>query len=166
MDVRKNPNFCQPCSGLCAAKQIAAAVPFCGQTDFWAATARRTAGTIFGEKAALCFAMFYGKRSRQLKPRAIWPSGVKGAALRALVPLPRSKGTAPAARAVAGRPRCHTGTFVGSNPKDGCPMAGRPRCHTGTFCRQQPQRRLPESINSCVRITWHNPPVGCADSPL
>ena len=166
MDVRKNPNFCQPCSGLCAAKQIAAAVPFCGQTDFWAATARRTAGTIFGEKAALCFAMFYGKRSRQLKPRAIWPSGVKGAALRALVPLPRSKGTAPAARAVAGRPRCHTGIFCQSNPKDGCPMAGRPRCHTGTFCRQQPQRRLPESVNSCVRIPWHNPPVGCADSPL
>ena len=38
--------------------------------------------------------MFYGGRSTALKPRAIKAVGVKGAALRALVPLPRSKGTA------------------------------------------------------------------------
>ena len=38
--------------------------------------------------------MPYGGRSTALKPRAIKAVGVKGAALRALVPLPRSKGTA------------------------------------------------------------------------
>ena len=38
--------------------------------------------------------MFYGGRSTAFKPRAIKAVGVKGAALRALVPLPRSKGTA------------------------------------------------------------------------
>jgi len=59
--------------------------------------------------------MFYGKRSRQLKPRAIWPSGVKGAALRALVPLPRSKGTAPAAQAVQAEYDAATNLYLGAD---------------------------------------------------